>query len=207
MDLKPGTRHRGYFRRPRVHRLLHEFAAGRSARGRASRCRKARHQIAQAGAGRSWFARGESSRRKRRSRQDFPRRRIRMARCGLQHVHRDESTTCCPAASAPPAPRTATSKAARARAAGRTWSARSWPQRPQSKAISWTSANWKAVGRSRINNAALHQAHWIGRAHGPRQRRHRPDGPQAILEAADARRVWPRPVLRLALPSRRKTES
>ena len=62
--------------------------------------------------------------RKGRPRQNFPRRRFRMARRGLQHVHRHERRRAAAAASAPPAPPIAISKAARAKAAARIWSAR-----------------------------------------------------------------------------------
>src|SRR5436853_293526 len=44
------------------------------------------------------------------------------------------------------------------------------------------------------------------RAARPRERGHRPDGAQAVSEVANARRVRPRALLRLALPGRRKAE-
>ena len=40
-------------------------------------------------------------------------------------------------------------------------------------------------------------------ADGPRQRRHRPDHPQAVSQADRADRIRPVPVLRLAIPGRR----
>ena len=83
----------------------------------------------------------------------FLRRRIRMARCGMQHVPRHESGhPACPE-SAPPALRTGISKAARARTAGRTWSARSWPRRRRLPAILWMSAigTWKRRSSARFS--------------------------------------------------------
>ena len=75
-----------------------------------------------------------------RARPHLPRRGIRMARRGMQHVHRDERRRACRPANAAPAPPTAISRAARAKAAARIWSARSWPRQRRLPDISWTSA-------------------------------------------------------------------
>src|SRR5271170_2045171 len=115
-------------------------------------------------------------------------------------------TTCCRAASAPPAPPTEISKAARARAAGRIWSARRWPPPRRSKATLWTFVSGVAW-KGRNNRAAIHQTHRHGRTDGPRERGHRPDGAEAIPEAADARRLREGFVLRLALPAGREAKS
>ena len=70
---------------------------------------------------------------------DFPRRRLRVARGGLLDVPGDEPRHRSPRASAAPRPRTVTSRGARARLGEPTWSARRWRPPPPSRAISWTS--------------------------------------------------------------------
>src|SRR6267143_4039246 len=56
-------------------------------------------------------------------------------------------------------------------------------------------------------HATILDTHRHGHAARPRQRGHRSDGAQAILEGTYARRLWPHPLLRLALSPRRKTQS
>ena len=50
-------------------------------------------------------------------------------------------------------------------------------------------------------HATLHPPHRPGPAHGPLQRRYRPDHPQAVPQADRADRLRPVPVLRLAVPA------
>src|SRR5436190_4594643 len=57
------------------------------------------------------------------------------------------------------------------------------------------------------SHATVLNTHRHGDAARPRQCRHRPDGAETILEGAHARRLWPHPLLRLALSPRRKTKS
>src|SRR5882762_11085940 len=57
------------------------------------------------------------------------------------------------------------------------------------------------------SHATVLNPHRYGHAPRPRQRRHGSDGAETIFEGAHARRLWPHPVLRLALSSRRKTKS
>src|SRR5258708_20166903 len=128
--------------------------------------------------------------------------------------------TCCHRTSAAQAPAIAPSRDARARTAGRTWSARLWRQLPRLPATSSMYAN----STSRLSNervfkpkvlilsgasthATVLNTHWHDHAAGPRQRRHRSNGAEAISEGADARRIWADTFLRLALFARRKTES
>ena len=54
---------------------------------------------------------------------------------------------------------------------------------------------------------ALHSAHRPGPAHGPLERRYRPDHSQAVPQADRADRLRPVPVLRLAVPRRRLGQS
>src|SRR5260370_29070292 len=57
------------------------------------------------------------------------------------------------------------------------------------------------------SHATVLNAHRHGDAARPRQRRHRPNGAEAISQSADARRIWADTFLRLALSSSRKTKS
>ena len=71
MDLKPGTPIENIPRRPRVHRLVHEFAHRRFARGREGGRGQACGEIAEAGAGGARLARRESCKRKKKASTKF----------------------------------------------------------------------------------------------------------------------------------------
>src|SRR5437763_8332261 len=62
--------------------------------------------------------------------------------------------------------------------------------------------SWETESHATVQHTYRH-----GNAARSRQRRYGPDGAETISKGADARRIWPNPFLRLALPSRRTTES
>ena len=95
----------------------------------------------------------------RRPRQDLQGRRLRLARAGLLHVPGHEPGQAQRPASAAPRRRTATSKAARATRAVRTWCRRRWRRRRRSPATSSTCASG--------SNATLQRRH----SKGPPDRR------------------------------------
>ena len=111
--------------RHRVHRLLHQRpdrgpARRRQAgRGQARLADRARH-------GRPRLRPGEAPGRGRGPGRDLHRRRLRMARARLLDVPRHEPRPAQARRALRLAPATATSRAGRARAAGRIWSARPW---------------------------------------------------------------------------------
>src|SRR5215467_8604713 len=98
--------------------------------------------------------------------------------------------------SAAPPPATAILKAARAPADAHTWSAPPWlpPRR-------WPDALLTCVsGTTRIDgDGKIYYSHRDRRFATARQRRYRPDHPQAVSEAGGAHRIWRRALLRLAL--------
>ena len=150
-----------------------------------------------------WWCPGSQQRQARgRSRGPRPglqRRRLRMARAGLLDVPGHERRRAGSPASAAPRPATATSKAGRAAADARTWSARRWPRPPRFAATSPTCAAGTTA------DGAVPQAHRAGGAAGAARRRHRPDHPEAVPEAARPHRLRRRALLRLAVrrPGRR----
>ena len=93
------------------------------------------------GDGRPRLAAGQGAGRGRGPRRGLPLGRLRVARGGLLDVPGDEPRHPAARASAAPRPRTATSRAARARAGAPTWSARRWPRPRRSRAASSTSGS------------------------------------------------------------------
>ena len=80
--------------RPRLHRLLHQWPHRGSARRRRDRARPQGQRARQRDGG-AGIGSGQSAGRGRGSRQDFPRRRLRVARAWLLDVPGDESRQAC----------------------------------------------------------------------------------------------------------------
>ena len=166
-------------------------AAARVVRGKHVHPRRARD-------GRAGLAPGQGRRRAGRPRPRLHRRRLRMARGRLQHVPGHEPRHPAAGRALRQHVATATSKAARARAAARTWSARRWPPPPPSPATSSTSA----TGSDLSMDAFTRHTGLVGAARS-RRRRYRPDHSQAVPQEHRAHRLRAGPVLRLALSARR----
>ena len=93
----------------------------------------------------------------RRPRQDLQGRRLRLARAGLLDVPGHESRQAARRASAAPRPRTATSRAARATRAARTWCRPRWRPRRRSPDISSTCGSGSKLARRQVSHPADQQ--------------------------------------------------
>ena len=189
MGLGPGSAIEEIRDRPRLHRLLHELADRGPARGRGDR-RRPTGRPRRDGARRARLGAGAPAGRGGRSRPDLPRRRLRVAACGLLDVPRHEPRRAPARASAAPRPRTATSRGARASAAARTSSA---PQMAAAAALHGHFVDVRSLEAERCRHEG---ASTVRRARGgprPPRRRHRPDHPEAVPEADRAHGLRPVP--------------
>ena len=94
MALKPGTPLADVANRSRVHRVVHQFANRRSARG-GEDCGGTQGLKSRERDGGAGFAAGEGAGRERGPGQDFQRSRVRLARTGMFDVPGDESRHSC----------------------------------------------------------------------------------------------------------------
>ncbi len=107
----------------------------------------------------------------------------RVARAGLQHVHRHERRPARSPGSTASAPATATSRAGRDRAGAPSWPARSPPLRPPSPASSPTHAVWRSADWR--DHATIHDSDQPGSRAAHRQHRYRPDHPGPLSDDHD----------------------
>ena len=172
MALEAGTALRGRRDRPRLHRLVHERPPRATCARPPRSCAGKRVASRRAGDGRAGLDGGQGGGRGRGPRPRLRRRRLRVAQRRLLDVPRHEPRHPASRASAAPRPRNRNFEGRQGAAAARTSCRPRWPPPRRSPATSSTSG----AGA----DGAVRPRHRDGRGARPRQRRHRPDHPEAV---------------------------
>ena len=190
--------------RPRLHRLLHQRADRRPPRRRRRGPRPPRRRRRR-GDGRARQRTGQAPGRGRGARQGLHGGGHGLARAGVQHVPGDESRQV---GAGPAVRRHQQSKLRGAAGQGRTHPSR-LPRHGRRRRDRRPFCRRAAVEltNKRAAHATLHPTRRAGPSHGPLQRGHRSDHPQAVPQADRAERLRAVPLFRLAVPRRRLRQS